>query len=396
MKFIRLLGISLILCFFTDSCLEYQFTTRIFPNGSCERIMTVRGDSADLMNGIIPVPKDSAWKINITRVAGEAKKFELTAIAHFPNVESLNKYFYKSIDSMPAVSIKSELKRKFRWFYTYIDYKETYFAFTPYRKVPISKYLKDEEVKILFAAEDKIVYQPNEDVLRLRKDSLDKIKLTHADSLKMEKKKEDIEKRYNEWLAESIFNNIYEILAERAEKIKGKDISRDIVMAAKDSIYAVLKRDDKLSMDDENRSIGQSRNAQSPFGLDVILTEASHHFPVDKLSQSQSLDSLAYEEIDHRYNRMQSITSNTYGNQLLMPGIITSTNAKSMNGNILSWEIEPGEFFFYDFVMSAESRMMNKWAFWTSGFIVLLLLAGLIAGVFGKKKTLVTNITLLL
>jgi hypothetical protein len=116
------------------------------------------------------------------------------------------------------------------------------------------------------------------------------------------------------------------------------------------------------------------------------LSAAKKHFPVDELRKSQVLDSTAYEEIDHRYDKMQNITSNTYGNKLLMPGIITSTNAKSMNGNILSWEIEPGEFFFYDFTMSAESRMMNKWAFWVSGFVVLLLLGGLIAGMIGKRR----------
>jgi hypothetical protein len=378
MKLIRLLGITLILCFITNSCLEYQFTTRIYPDGSCERIMTVRGDSADLMHGIIPVPKDSLWKISIAHVAGDQKKFELTAIAHFPNVDYLNKYFYKSIDSMPAVSIKTELKKKFRWFYTYIDYSETYFAFTPYRKVAISKYLNENEVKILFAGDEKLVYQPNEDIIRLRRDSLDKVKLTHADSLKMEQKKEDIEKRYNEWLAESIFENVYEILAERAEKIKAKDINKDLVMAAKDSIFAALKRDNKFTMGDEVQ--------KNDYFSQAILFEAKNHFPTEQLIKSQALDSLAYEEIGHRYDKMQSITSNTYANKLLMPGIITSTNAKSMNGNILSWEIEPGEFFFYDFIMSAESRIMNKWAFWTSGILVLLLLGGLIAGVIGKKK----------
>jgi hypothetical protein len=349
--------------------------------------MTVRGDSADLTHGVIPVPMDTVWKINITHVAGDSKKYELTATAHFSKVEYFNKYFYKSIDSMPTVSIKAELNKKFRWFYTYFDYKETYFAFTPYRKVSIAKYLKDDEVKILFADEDKIIYQPNEDIIRLRKDSLERINLTHTDSLKMEKKKEDIEKRYNDWLAESMFEYMYEVLAERADKIKGKDINKNIVLAAKDSIFAALMRENKLGSDDENRAIGKNTNGQQlPFSLDVILAEAKKHYPVEELTKTQSLDSIAYEEISHRYDKMQSITSNTYGNQLLMPGIITSTNAKSLNGNILSWEIEPGEFFFYDFVMSAESRTMNKWAFWVSGIIVLFLLVGLVIGAVGRKK----------
>jgi hypothetical protein len=380
MKLFRLLGISLFLCFFTNSCLEYQFTTRIFPDGSCERIMTVRGDSADLMHGIIKVPNDTSWKINIAQVPGDQKKYELTATAHFPNVESLNKYFYKSVDSMPAVSINSELKKKFRWFYTYLDYKETYMAFTPYRKLPISKFLNEDEVKILFAGDDKIIYQPNEDIVRLRRDTLEKINLSHADSLKLEKKKEDIELRYNEWLAQSIYECMYDVMADRSEKLGSKNINKAIMMAARDSIYAELKRRKQFNATEENH---KGNSIASP---ELILDAARKFLPTDELAKVLSLDSLAYEEIDNRYDRMEAITSNTYSNKLLMPGIITSTNAKSMNGNILTWEIEPGEFFFYDYVMSAESRLMNKWAFWVSGIVVLLLLGGLVAGIIGKSK----------
>ena len=381
MKLFRLLGIGLILCFFTNSCLEYQFTTRIFPDGSCERIMSVRGDSSDLMHGIIPVPHDTSWKIKIVPVSGDQKKFELTATAHFPNVETLNKYFYKSVDSMPTVSIKSELKKKFRWFYTYLDYKETYMAFTPYRKVPISKFLSDNEVKILFAGDEKIIYQPNEDIVRLRKDTLEKILLTHADSLKLEKKKEDIEKRYNEWLGISIFEYMYDILAERADKLGSKNVNKTILMASKDSVLAEFDRLRKSSLLEENQT-----NKNEIITPDIILDVAKKYFPVDELRKSAPLDSIAYEEIDHRYDKMQAITANTYGNKLLMPGIITSTNARSMNGNILSWEIEPGEFFFYDYIMNAESRMMNKWAFWVSGIVVLLLFGGLLGGIIGKSR----------
>jgi hypothetical protein len=334
------------------------------------------------MHGVIRVPDDSSWKINIAQVPGDQKKFELTAIAHFPSVEALNKYFYKSIDSMPAVSIKSELNKKFRWFYTYLDYKETYKAFTPYRKVPISKFLSEDEVKILFAGDEKIIYQPNEDIVRLRRDTLEKIILTHADSLKLEKKKEDIEKRYNEWLGQSIFEYMYEVLAERADKLNSKNVNKTIVMAARDSVFAELSRRNKLVMSEESHS-----NGNSTLTPEAILEVAKKYYPVEELSKVQSLDSLAYEEIDHRYDKMQAITSNTYGNKLLMPGIITSTNAKSMNGNILSWEIEPGEFFFYDYVMNAESRMMNKWAFWVSGILVLLLSGGLLTGITRRSRS---------
>ena len=210
---------------------------------------------------------------------------------------------------------------------------------------------------------------------------MEKIVLSHADSLKLEKKKEDIEKRYNEWLAKSIFEYMYDVLAERAGKLNSKSVNKEKVLAAKDSVYAELERQKKIVPVDESHT-----NSNEILIPESILAVAKKYYPTEELSKSLSIDSLAYEEIDHRYDKMQAITSNTYGNKLLMPGIITSTNAKSMNGNILSWEIEPGEFFFYDLVMSAESRMMNKWAFWVSGILVLLLFGGLLAGITGRSR----------
>jgi hypothetical protein len=366
-----------LLSFSVSSCLEYQFSTRINPDGSCERTMIVRGDSSNLMNGIIPVPTDSVWKISIGKVQGESRKFELTAVGKFKSIEELNKYFYKSPDSMPTVSIKAELKKKFRWFYTYLDYHETYYAFTPYRKVPIGKFLKEDEIKILFAENDKIIYSPKDDILRLRKDTTEKVILSRADSLKMTKKKEDLENRYNAWFGESLLNEVYTILATRAGKLNDPSISEEMVIRAKDSVFNELKRTHKYIMSDESRAIA--------LVADDILAAAKKYFPSDLLNKTKDLDSAAYRAIDYRHEKMNAVTTCTYGNEVQMPGVIIAANAKSMKGNTLCWDIEPGEFFFYDFVMSAESRIMNRWSFWVTGVLAVLLLSGLIAGSFGRK-----------
>lgn len=377
MKNIRIFGIILILSFFVSSCLEYQFTTRINSDGSCERIMTVRGDSSDLMDGIIPVPRDTAWTIKIVKMQGEGKKYELTATAKFSRVEELNRYFTRSIDSMPTVSVKSALKKKFRWFYTYLVYTETYQAFTPYRKVPVDKYLKDDEIKILFADDNKLIYVPDQDILRLRKDSLEKSILNHADSLKMEKKKEDIENRYNNWLIASLFEEVYSIVLDRAGKMNDPGINPKELLSKKDTIFNAIKKSiqEKTNLDD----LGSNSWSLVVFNL------IAPYLPAELKTRAESLDSASFTALDKRYEKMQSVTVNTYASQVAMPGLITSTNAGAMNGNLLSWEVEPGEFFFKDDVLMAEARVANRWTFWTTGILVLVLTGLLIGGTLGKK-----------
>jgi hypothetical protein len=66
-----------------------------------------------------------------------------------------------------------------------------------------------------------------------------------------------------------------------------------------------------------------------------------------------------------------------YSQTLEMPGLITETNSKSVTGNKVQWGVNPDKFLFYDYEMTVESRVVNRWAFVVSGlffFLVLILM----------------------
>ena len=61
---IRLTVITLVLVFSISGCLDYTITTQVNADGSLDRTIVVRGDSASIFDGSINIPSDSTWEIS--------------------------------------------------------------------------------------------------------------------------------------------------------------------------------------------------------------------------------------------------------------------------------------------------------------------------------------------
>ena len=73
-----------------------------------------------------------------------------------------------------------------------------------------------------------------------------------------------------------------------------------------------------------------------------------------------------------------------YKNEVVMPGMLITSNAGTAEGNTLLWECRPHRCI--DVVMTAESRIINLWAFITTGFVFCALLAVLLVPMIRLKK----------
>ena len=62
--------------------------------------------------------------------------------------------------------------------------------------------------------------------------------------------------------------------------------------------------------------------------------------------------------------------------KLSVPGKVIETNAPFMSGDTLSWKLDANRIFLKDYVISAESRKPNFWAFGLTGVVVILSLLG--------------------
>ena len=131
---------------------DYTIITRIFPDGSCERTMTVRVDSSKISGNPFYIPIDSSWtrETKMEHDSVKNKTFAIVSVSKkYASVEEMNKEFCRSDVLSEQPDVRMRLKKKFRWFHTQYRYEETYVQQFPFRTIPISSYLTNDEVQII-------------------------------------------------------------------------------------------------------------------------------------------------------------------------------------------------------------------------------------------------------
>jgi hypothetical protein len=368
------------LAFLGTSCLEYTFTTKVNADGSCERVLLVKGDSSELDNGTIKLPNDTNWQWVFVKGIKDSINDSYTGTAKFKKVSDLNRYFLLPEDSLPGVSIKVECKRKFRWFYTYIVYTETYQKLLQLNRVPISGYLTREEADLVMSEESDLIYFPEQDLLRLKKDSTETNVLSHEDSLKMNKKLKLLEGKLNTWLLTSIFEEIYAVFLEKASLSTDHENLVASLQDEKDTIKAWWVAN-KFELD----NFLKDKNLR--YWSDSLLNLTGKYVPLVTENRQLLNDTARINRIEEKVMEAWGLTDDSYNNNVLMPGLIMKTNATSLSGNMVSWKPEAENFFLYDYVMEVESRIINRWVFWLTGILILGFAAILLVGSWRKAGT---------
>lgn len=150
-KHLRIVVIFLI---FFQGCLEYDFTTRVNSDGSIDRTVVIAGDSSEVVSQKVVQPLDSSLKTSFRKDTGDERRWILSAERSFKNEREMKAYFFADPDTGRTFSLDVYLKRKFRWFYTYIDYKETMLSIHPFRRIPVTQFLTIDELGLLSLPEN--------------------------------------------------------------------------------------------------------------------------------------------------------------------------------------------------------------------------------------------------
>jgi hypothetical protein len=80
-----------------------------------------------------------------------------------------------------------------------------------------------------------------------------------------------------------------------------------------------------------------------------------------------------------------SLDTDSYANEIIMPGLILDTNASTVEGNKAVWKFKGNRLFWENYVMRVESRVVNTWAIWTTAGLLLAGLAGLLVASIRRK-----------
>ena len=340
-KILLIIGIALLPLLY--GCPEDKVvTTNINRDGSCVR--TVGVFYQEVFEGIeserdeIPIPVDNSWEmINITDTTAILRK-------EFKSIAELNASYDKDTSAFNMHDRNVELVKRFRWFHTVFQYRETYNA--SITDIPITNYVNEQEAEV-FKSDD----------------SEEHPLLKHLDERAQNSLSDNIEERYGLWLHDNIYSMAFDDIMDVADSLGLIKVQNINLNEVKDTIKHMIDQGDKQLMtfeDDQLDPVDIAELICKEINLDSAATKALTH-----IVRTLKLDEVYENEILGGFG-------DEFHNNVIMPGVLIDTNAEKLNSDTLSWYVGPIKFIDNDYVMFAESRITNRWAYILSGIIVIV------------------------
>ncbi|MFH1195189.1 MAG: hypothetical protein V1720_05725 [bacterium] len=314
--------------FILFSCKEYHITTKINEDGSCERIIIIKSDSQSGEDYDSMFPFDKSWKKTTSQNPDDSLKYVETYSKKFDSVEDLNRWLKKN----SLLKTEASLEKKFRWFYTYYTYTETYKKTNPFKQLPFEDYLSKEEIEKLYAGDIN----------------------------------EDLSKKLDRYGAACMLNELFDSLAVEMKNFS--ELNPELLKQNEEEISNVLS-----SGGDE---------------LQAFMEELESIYKTKTIWELKDEIVRIKTAIENKAEALWKIQS-SFSNDIIMPGLLLETNAKNINGNKLTWKFEAVHFTYVDYKMTAQSRAANDWAMILTAVLVVLFIMAIIYAAFKRKKNVV-------
>jgi hypothetical protein len=287
---------------------DKKTTTKINSDGSCVRTVVVNPVSDT--SSSFPVPTDKSWE---ARLEGDTEKVYI-ASKRFDDVNQMNNEYKRA----EKVGIDLKFEKKFRWFFTYFSYQETYKPCFQIQRIPIRAFLTKEE------------YAQCED----------------GDTSKA------LKKRMDEFLMANIFEEFYRQLIDSVESLHDPSLPVSIFIAKKQEIdFHKMEHNTKDIVKYLERILGLKLKGKLERQIDGI---------------TKSIDTKVQFMIN---------AGGDYVNEVVMPGIVLNTNANTVEGNTVVWHFNEDKFTFISYTMNVESRIANLWATYATGGVLIVIIA---------------------
>ena len=322
MKLHRLLSVSVMLIsmLFWEGCLEIDIETKISPDGSCERVITIPRDSVSIPHSAFPIPVDPSWTTEWKKTGKDSPKYEYIARKHFATPEQLSSEYSTRPDTS-LLKIRVDVKKRFEWFYTYIKYEEIYDLDNPFHKIPISDFLSEEEI----------------------------------DSYRRGVDDDSIKARVDKWFMRNIFEDYFADAVKSLEKKNDPSLPASLLIEKKELLYNVTMND------------------SGPQNVDDLLRI------LEKIMNTKAVNSLRdefdklWQDTEAKLSRL-SDADGSYTNSVELPGLILDTNSDKIEGSRISWKFASDQLRIGEYMMKAESRVTNVWAFIITGILVVFII----------------------
>lgn len=317
-------------------------TTTINRDGSCTR--TIGEFDPKDFKGIdsvkhdIPILIDQSWElVNINDSTAVLKK-------EFVSVVELNELYASDESELHMYNRRIQLNKKFRWFHTVFQYRETYDGLL--NEIPYTNYFSEEEAEVF------------------KSDDINDLPLlANLNERARNSLSDNIEERFGLWLHDNIYSMAFDDILDISDSLGLINLNNINVKELKDTVKHIIDQEEKYLISFDDNQLGTEDIAQI-IGTEMELDTASIH----KLAMSIDLSRL-----DEKYeNWLLADIANGHDNQVIMPGQLIDTNAEFIQADTLGWHMSSIKFINADYTMFAESRVTNEWAYILSGFILII------------------------
>lgn len=321
---------SIALMFIMSGC-EHNISvgSTVYPDGSLDRAIVLQNeDSAKIEKNIFGISQARGWEVIVEPSSKPAmekyKKSEvnITFKKHFETVEDANREMNPDIDTV--FHIESTFEKQNRWFYTYIEYRDTYRTLNFFNAIPKEEYFTRED----FAFIDRLPAEGTP--------------ISHADSLYLARLNEKIFDFYG---ARTIFEELYQHLVTNMRQHDVSPQWHDSLSRKKEYAYRHFVEDEDFGAVIER--------------LHIPLPPAGREAVGQKIA-----------EMEKRIEFLSDAYFGQYVHTIEMPWDIVESNADSVDSNKLFWRPPVVKFLLTDYSMTATARKMNIWSVAISALVV--------------------------
>lgn len=315
-----------------SGCLEIAVKTIISTDGSSERTVSVKRPAKTLPDHGYPLPSDTTWATEWKETGEKDLPYEYVATKRFATPEALSAEYSRDPDT-GAVRIAVGIDRRFEWFYSYIDYHETYSLRNPFERLPVKDYFTQEEIGNVARGE----------------------------------KSDSLHKKIEEWDYRNIFEEHFaRLIAAIGEG--DADVNRARLGEVKEEVFRLSREDTANANEDQVRHTVR------------LLEQALGSRSITRYEGSVAR---VIAEVDSMQERRKS--ADRWVSSVVMSGLLVSANGGTVEGNEVRWTIESKQLLVTPVSMEARSRVTNIWAFTVTGVVALLLLVPAVLSLFRRR-----------
>jgi len=310
----------------TISACEHQVSmeTTVHEDGSLEKIIIL--ETEDTTKNFIGISPENGWKLTTEPIKDSAKtsdaktkKWRAKYEKNFASAQQASEELASSSDTLFRIS--SRFEKNFRWFYTYLNYSDTYQAINR-MNYPMDDFITQEDLAFIdrLPAEGKLI--------------------SKADSLYLSRLHEKIFDIYG---LRAIYESHYRLNEKLIQESGLEPRWLDTLKRHKEGLF---------------RQLADKKDVPDDF-LYKAMDSLAIPIPFDKMrSRYEELSDLE----EAKTNFINYHSEGKYTHVINMPWEVVQTNADSVASNRLQWNPPSIKFLLKDYTMYAEARKPNLWA----------------------------------